>query len=419
MTAKFFRNFSLIACCCLASCFGSKNISNMNMVSQYRGTEQLFHPEFTVFNEEDSAIRIWMKVHPDEFLFVRQSDESYKSFISVFFELTESYESSATLDSMSSVFSFDLSEKIKSKNISVRMPSRSRGNLLLRCIITDLNKNTRDYFYTRIDRASKPSRNDFLISDKNGIPLYRNYIASSDTFTVSYKDTTVKKFWCKYYHREFLLAPPPFSFDIHDAFNYHPDSLFQVDISMPLNFLNEGFYHFQLDTTIKDGLTLFRFDPGFPVVSSPQQMLQPLRYLNSKKEFEELAAAPSLKAALENFWLVRGGNQDKTRSLIKKYYGRVQEANRYFTSHTQGWRTDRGMIYVVLGSPSTVYRSSVSESWIYGSPNSALALNFFFSKVDNPFTDNDFTLSRAPIYESVWYRAVETWRQGRAYNSFY
>jgi hypothetical protein len=37
--------------------------------------------------------------------------------------------------------------------------------------------------------------------------------------------------------------------------------------------------------------------------------------------------------------------------------------------------------------------------------------------VVNPFTDNDFTLSRAPVYESHWYRAVDIWRSGRAYNS--
>ena len=76
------------------------------------------------------------------------------------------------------------------------------------------------------------------------------------------------------------------------------------------------------------------------------------------------------------------------------------------------------MIYVIFGSPTTLYLGAESETWIYGTPNSALALNFFFTKVNNPFTPNDMTLSRAPIYESNWYRAVETWRQGRAFNSF-
>jgi hypothetical protein len=63
-----------------------------------------------------------------------------------------------------------------------------------------------------------------------------------------------------------------------------------------------------------------------------------------------------------------------------------------------------------------VYKSSVSESWTYGSPSNALSLNFLFTKVNNPFSDNDFTLNRSPIYEGFWYRAVDVWRQGRVYN---
>jgi hypothetical protein len=76
------------------------------------------------------------------------------------------------------------------------------------------------------------------------------------------------------------------------------------------------------------------------------------------------------------------------------------------------------MMYVIFGPPNFVFRNSVSENWIYGQPNNALSLNFFYTKVNNPFTDNDFTLSRAPIYESNWYRAVDLWRQGRVYNDY-
>ena len=122
---------------------------------------------------------------------------------------------------------------------------------------------------------------------------------------------------------------------------------------------------------------------------------------------------------IENFWLTHGGNEERSRLLIKKYYGRVRDANKYFASYTEGWRTDRGMIYTIFGMPNSIYKSPESESWTYGTVNSSLALNFFFIKVNNPFTENDYSLSRSPSYESNWFRAVEIWRQGRAYNSFY
>ena len=226
--------------------------------------------------------------------------------------------------------------------------------------------------------------------------------------------------WKLTVQRQFLLSVPPFSFDIKTEFDYTPDSLFQISVndSTLVNLPEEGFYHLQSDTTIKEGGTIFRFESGYPNVSKQQQLLESLRYLTSKKEFEEMQKSTNMKTAVDNFWLSRGGSEEKTRALIRKYYGRVQDANKFFTSYTEGWRTDRGMIYVIFGSPTTLYLGAESETWIYGTPNSALALNFFFTKVNNPFTPNDMTLSRAPIYESNWYRAVETWRQGRAFNSF-
>ena len=38
----------------------------------------------------------------------------------------------------------------------------------------------------------------------------------------------------------------------------------------------------------------------------------------------------NLKAAVDNFWLARGGSEEKTRALIRKFYGRVQDANKFF-----------------------------------------------------------------------------------------
>jgi GWxTD domain-containing protein len=148
-------------------------------------------------------------------------------------------------------------------------------------------------------------------------------------------------------------------------------------------------------------------------------MLEAVRYITSRREYDEMMENPNLRNAIDGFWISRGGNAEKSRLLIRHYYNRVQEANTLFTSFVEGWRTDRGMIYIVFGIPNTVYRNSSTETWIYGTPNSTLALNFLFTRVNNPFSDNDLVLSRSPIYESNWYRAVETWRQGRAYNSIY
>jgi GWxTD domain-containing protein len=146
--------------------------------------------------------------------------------------------------------------------------------------------------------------------------------------------------------------------------------------------------------------------------------MEPVRYLTTRREYDEMKANKDLKNAVDKFWLETGGNAERTRYLIKKYYSRVQFANENFTSYLEGWKTDRGIIYIIFGPPHMVYRSSKTEVWIYGEASAAMSLNFSFIKVINPFTDNDYTLSRAPVYEANWYRAVDMWRQGRVYNDF-
>lgn len=86
-----------------------------------------------------------------------------------------------------------------------------------------------------------------------------------------------------------------------------------------------------------------------------------------------------MKTAVDNFWLSRGGSEEKTRALIRKYYGRVQDANKFLHLILRLENRQR-MIYVIFGSPTTLYLGAESETWIYGTPNSALALNFFLQK---------------------------------------
>ncbi len=404
----------------MVSCLPMRDMSSLNIASVYRVAEQNFHPEFIAYNESDSTVRLFLKVLPGEFLFERQPDDQFRSIINVHSEIIGSYELTKIIDSTTAEFSFDLREKSDYMILSMNIPLKITGTFLIHCIITDWNKGTHEDYFISLDRISKPSRQDFLVTDMENYPLFRNYLYPLDTINIIYKDNSINNFWCKYYYRDFPLAPPPFSFDIHNDFDYHPDSIYTVTKAQltGLTFDKEGFYHFQTDTIGKTGLTLFRFYNGFPDITSPRQMIDALRYLTNKKEYEEMKNSQAQKALVDNFWLTHGGNEEKTRNLIKKYYGRVREANKYFSSYTEGWRTDRGLIYIIFGSPGTVYKSSESESWTYGTPNSTLALNFFFIKVNNPFTDNDFSLSRSPTYESNWYRAVEIWRQGRAYNSF-
>jgi GWxTD domain-containing protein len=423
----------------LYSCYNSRDLSNRNLSDVYRKGEQLLHPEFVIFHSSDTTSTLYVKINPKELLFMRQPDDRFKASFNIHYSLLENYESTTVLGEGVDTYVID-QEDSKTPNVyslKVKLPYVQREALktpqvaggwqgIMAINIADNQKNYNEDFFVNVDNTGKQNRQSFFVERKDNVAanhrsdvlMFKNYLSEKDSVRISYRDSTVKSLFVSCYFRNFPLAAPPHSFDIHDDFNYAPDSTFiyQVASDNYISFKRNGFYHFQVDTTEKDGVTLFRFANTFPNVTSPEQMIESVRYLTTKKEFEEMKQSGNKKSAMDKFWYDIGGNTERTKLLIKKYYSRVQEANRFFSSHTEGWRTDRGMVYIIFGKPNNVYKSANAESWIYGTPNNALSLNFFFVRVNNPFTDNDYTLTREPIYEGNWYRAVDVWREGRAYN---
>jgi GWxTD domain-containing protein len=135
----------------------------------------------------------------------------------------------------------------------------------------------------------------------------------------------------------------------------------------------------------------------------------------NKEEFESCKNANDKKAAIDNFWITIAGSKERARELLKRYYGRVKEANKYYSSYTQGWKTDRGIIFIVFGPPTSVYKNKNNETWVYGIESNPNSVHFNFIKTKNPFSDNDYILERSVYLKDPYYTAVDYWRQGRIY----
>jgi GWxTD domain-containing protein len=188
-------------------------------------------------------------------------------------------------------------------------------------------------------------------------------------------------------------------------------------------FPKEGIYLCSVARNIKDGFTFLNLGTTYPRLTSPETMIEPLSYLASQDEMTDLRTAVKPKAALDEFWIKCGGNVDKARELIRIYYTRALYSNYYFTSYKEGWRSERGMIYIIYGPPDKVYKTSEGESWGYKKPVvksrwggrfsvSDSYLFFNFKKRNNIFSDNDFYLSRNETLVTFWDKAIASWRKG-------
>lgn len=160
-------------------------------------------------------------------------------------------------------------------------------------------------------------------------------------------------------------------------------------------------------------LTVHGRREDFPFARSVPYLIETARYVTSRSEYERMVASDDPKGALDAFWLDCGNDKDRGANLISTYYGRVEEANRYFSGLQEGWRTDRGMVHIVFGVPNKVRQSGRSEWWIYGEEGNANTLTFSFRHAPTELDPNRYVLDRSIQFRPAWDRMVTSWRNGR------
>ncbi|MCW5961011.1 MAG: GWxTD domain-containing protein [Pyrinomonadaceae bacterium] len=76
---------------------------------------------------------------------------------------------------------------------------------------------------------------------------------------------------------------------------------------------------------------------------------------DEKKAFDALKTDEERENFIEQFWRRRDPNPDTEENEYREeYYERIAYANENFASGIQGWRTDRGRIYIAWGKPDSV-----------------------------------------------------------------
>lgn len=398
----------------VSACSGLNRLSLYNLSNQYDDSK-FTSLEATAYNTGSGEYLVYVTVFMQDMVIVNDEETgSSHRDASIAYHLFDNYDSKQILDSSTLVIS-DTRLEIFDTLITLPIKYNADGKYILKIELTDLNRVDAVDHYITIDNTNKQSVNNFLLKDASGELLYNNVITEDENFLLEYMDRGTKQLFVRYYDREFPLALPPFLEDTETNFDYGADSVFTVDLADGrtglLQFHDEGFYHFQVDSNLRGGFTIFRFKKGFPAVITPEQMLEPLRYITTLAEYEQIENAVDLKLSVDNFWLENSGNPTRARAMIQKFYGRVEEANRYFTSYHEGWKTDRGLIYIVYGPPRIVYRGENTEEWLYGEQGNKSSIRLQFIKVVNPFSENDYSLLKSPSYKEKWYNIVSTWRR--------
>lgn len=368
----------------------------------------------------DSLTTVFLEVVNENLIYRRQdTSPAFYSELKITYKLLAEQNSKKIIDSSSYYVRDRAGESVSIKNLHSKFNVKARfgSSYYLSIEVLDVNKRTRYNKGMNIYKLNNFSSQNYLVSSKNEI-VFKNNFRQNDELKISLSNTSLKNVTVEYFSKSFSLAAPPFSMKAADELKYKPDSIFTTELKNSIFSLimpEKGFYHVKANEFNNEGLTLFTYDKTFPGVNDNDEMIDCTRYLMNKDEYDECKTASDKKDCIDNFWISIGGSNERARELLKKYYGRVKEANKYYTSYTQGWKTDRGMIFVVFGPPTNTYISNSDEIWTYGSESNINHLRFVFKKTVNPFSDNDLILERSQFFKEPWYTAVDYWRQGHIY----
>ena len=408
----------------LAAC-GSSNKNQGNKINRpvlYNPSTSSLHPKLGVFHVSDVESQLFVMINTNELLVSEANQERIpKSDIRVHYELfdcTEIENNKLPSDSSTFVNSIEIRRQQRVIVFPLTIQAEQGRRYLLLVQTTDLlRRNTIRQFLT-VNKTDIYSAQNFRLTALNGSPKLENTVSENDIFRITYQRKPVDKLFFKYMSAPQPIATSPLSPAPAKELVFMPDTVWEQPYSPNTNYLftREGLYLIQTDTTKQEGLLLMNFGASFPVEDRTEHLAQPIQYLVNSSEYQRLSADKHPKKIMDDFWLATTGSTDKARMMIRVFYTRMSYANQFFTDFKEGWKTDRGMIYMIYGLPNNINKGSNSETWEFTRKQQANPLTFVFDRIPSPYSEEYYVLRRGDAQPTFWRQAVDSWRKGRVFS---
>lgn len=292
---------------------------------------------------------------------------------------------------------------------------KNAANAVLLTEITETNSGTKARNDLSLRFSTTKLSDRVSLFDRTGKqPQLRNYANVGDTLILRDVSGTSKTLYGVRYRHDFDAASSPMNTAPRPTSRaLTVDSSMTITTNQPFVLPHEGLYYFVEDTSATTGIGLVVTDRRFPKLTRPEKLVKPVLYMSTSTEINELNGAQDTKKAFDRYWLsLMSGNEEVAKKTLRAYFNRVEEANRLFTTYKEGWKTDKGMIYIVLGAPDRVQRNRDREVWVYNRRANVSEVNFTFAKKPNQFVEDHYELVRYIEYQPIWYPIVEAWRTG-------
>ena len=372
--------------------------SQTNYSKLYSSNRAKYFQDYLNFMDDDgqSRVDLFIQVPFKEIQFIKSSkgfQGGYSVTVSIYQDDKETlvFEKVWTEKILSPSYNNTISRE--SFNLSFRSINLVPGEYFIKTILAD-RESHQEYLSERMfkvkDYKVKPAISDILFSankknnnDKSKIipNISRNISNSKDGlnfFFEVYTDSSIVS------DIEFHIADKNgkiiYSKSRKQTFN---ETKTQIYYSINDTTLNFGTY--LLSVILKDNngnqiamatKPFFSRWVGLPAsVEDIDEAIAQILYIASPSDIEYMEAGETETEKIKRFlqfWKSKDpspGNEEN--QVFEEYFSRVSFANDNFSSYIKGWRSDRGMVFIILGPPNNIdrhpfeYDSKPYEVWQY------------------------------------------------------
>ena len=357
-----------------------------------------FYQDLLNFKGDDGKanVNLFIQVPFREIQFIRSSngfEGGYSVSVSVYDEKAENLIFEKIWNEDISSNSFDESSAKENFNISHRIFDLERNTYFIKTTITD--RESRQEFslerlFTVKDFKIDPSISDILLISSNTLVGGKNKIIPNITGNVSIGEDGIDMFFEIYSESE-----GEYNID-YVVINKEKEVLITKSETQIVNNGKTQVYYTLEDSTLGLGnyllTVVIKDNEGNNIVETTKpfysrwaglpsniedidKAIAQLVYMASPDEMDYLKEGNTeeekTKRFLE-FWKSKDpspGNEEN--ELFEQYFSRVSFANENFSHYIDGWSTDRGMVFIILGAPNNVerhpfeYNAKPYEIWQY------------------------------------------------------
>ncbi len=382
----------------------------------------LLHPQFKVFHKDERSTCIYFKLYTGELTYL--TDKKTKKELAtlrVRCLLRTEVEGRDILDSLDRTLKIEKVDHQKEVVSRLIISHLKRDFSYADIAMKDYASGRECRHYVRIDNRKNGNGQYFLsMQASNGKPLFRTYLRNADTILVKNNYTSSRQLFVDRYTFDFPPAYPAYLEEgqatettLQRQENFTCEKRgdnFLFTAKMP------GIYLAKTKPEEESGMLKVRFSGSFPLLVSAEELLEATAYLLDSADYQRMKTSGNMKLSLDRFWLQAAqNNKDKAKNLLRVWYNRAVYANYFFTSYKEGWKTDKGMVYMLFGTPSEIRYGDDMQKWIYKHKQDNKNLVFYFEQQKKSIAPNDYVLLRSKKLKPIVEKCINSWKSGSIY----